>query len=125
MTGKPDISVPEGYFQELREKLEAIPARGAARPAFVKRAAPYLAYAASLAVLAVTGNFILRQTAAPAEEDTGWDYISYLAQSLDPDGLVEELGETYSLTGEDIYQYLVEGNLSLEQLETLRYEEDY
>ena len=126
MTGKTDISVPEGYFQELREKLEAIPAQGSVAPVpFVRKAAPWLAYAASLVVLAATGNFILSRTAAPAEEDTGWDYISYLAQSLDPDGLVEELGETYSLTGEDIYQYLVEGNLSLEQLETLRYEEDY
>ena len=125
MTGKPDISVPEGYFQELRQKLEAIPAQGEARPAFVKRVAPYLAYAASLAVLVLVGNFVLRQTAAPAEEDTGWDYISYLAQSLDPDGLVEDLGETSPLTGEDIYRYLIEGDLSLEQLETLHYEEDY
>ena len=127
MTRKQDISVPEGYFQELREKLEAIPAKGSeARPGIVRRAAPWLAYAASLVVLVAVGNFILRQTAVPAEEeDTGWDYISYLAQSLDPDGLMDELGETYPLTEEDIYQYLVEGDLSLEQLETLNYEEGY
>ena len=125
MTKHTDISVPEGYFPELCQKLEAIPARGAARPALARRVAPYLAFAASLAALVVTGNFILRHTAVTEEEDTGWDYISYLAQSLDPDGLMEELGETYELKGEDIYQYLVEGNLTLEQLETLRYEEDY
>lgn len=126
MTRKQEISVPEGYFQELRQKLEAIPAKGSeARPGVLRRVSPYLAYAASLLVLVTVGNFVLRQTAAPAEEDTGWDYISYLAQSLDPDGLMEELGETYELTGADLYQYLVEGDLSLEQLETLHYEEDY
>jgi len=126
MTGKNDITVPEGYFQELRTRLEAIPAQGSvARRGFVRRVTPYLAYAASLAVLVAVGNFILRRTAAPAEEDTGWDYISYLAQSLDPDGLMAEIGDTYELTGDDIYQYLVEGDLSLEQLETLHYEEGY
>ena len=125
MTKNKEISVPEGYFQELRGRLEAIPAKGEARPGLIRRASPWLAYAASLVVLATVGNFILRQTAAPAEEDTGWDYISYLAQSLDPDGLMEELGETEQLTGEDIYEYLVEGDLSLEQLATLHYEEDY
>ena len=123
MTGKTDISVPQGYFQELRQKLEAIPSQGEARPAFVKRVAPYLAYAASLAVLVVAGNFILRQTAAPVEEDTGWDYISYLAQSLDPDGLIE-LYEVQDLSDEDIVHYLMADNISLEHLTSIEYEED-
>ncbi len=125
MTKNSDISLPEGYFKELRQKLEAIPAQGAARPSTLQKLAPYLAYAASLAVLATVGNFILRSTAAPAEEDTGWDYISYLAQSLDPDGVMEELGETYPLSGEEIYQFLVEGDLSLEQLAQMEDEKDH
>ena len=122
MTQKNDISIPENYFQDLQNRLQAIPARET-RPTAVKLAAPWLAYAAGLAALAVVGNFVLRQTAAPEPTDTGWDYISYLAQSLDPDGLLE-LTETPDLSDEDIVSFLVADNISLEQLAVFTYEED-
>ena len=121
MTKRNPISVPEGYFQNLEQRLQQIPAQTAA-PSRVHRFAPYLAYAASLAVLAVIGNFILRKTAV--QEDTGWDYVSYLAQSLDPDGLVE-LKETEELTEDDIRSYLLASNISVEQLNMLSDEEAY
>lgn len=122
MTKRNDISTPEGYFQDLQMRLQEIPTRET-RPTAVKLAAPWLAYAASIAVLAVVGTFVLRQSAAPEETDTGWDYISYLAQSLDPDGLIE-LVETEDLSDEDIIHFLVADNLSLEQLADLQDEED-
>lgn len=123
MTKKNDISTPEGYFQDLQKRLQAIPARET-RPGALKLAAPWLAYAASIAVLAVLGTFILRRTAAPEPTDNGWDYISYLAQSLDPDGLLE-LTEMQDLSDEDIVSFLVADNISLEQLASMSYEEDY
>ena len=121
MTKRNPISVPDGYFQNLEQRLQQIPAQAAA-PARVFRPAPYLAFAASLAVLAVIGNFILRKTAV--QEDTQWDYVSYLAQSLDPDGLVE-LKETEELTEDDIRSYLLASNISVEQLNMLSDEEAY
>ncbi|MBR1571013.1 MAG: hypothetical protein IJ651_09815, partial [Bacteroidales bacterium] len=75
MTRKTDISTPEGYFENLHERLSAIPASAPeTKPSKVHRFAPYFAYAASLALLVAAGNFVLRKTAAPAEqEDPYWD----------------------------------------------------
>ena len=120
MTRRNPISVPDGYFQNLEQRLQQIPAQ--ASPRGVHRLAPYFAYAASLLVLLAVGNFILRKTAV--EEDTSWDYVSYLAQSLDPDGLVE-LKEAEELTDEDIRSYLLASNISVEQLNMSLYEEAY
>ena len=123
MTKKNDISVPQGYFQDLQQRLTDIPSRKV-QPTVIQRVSPWLAYAASLALLVAVGNFVLRKAAAPVEEDTGWDYIAWLATSLDPDGQLELL-ETPTLSEEDILSYLVADNISVEHLETLNYEEDY
>ena len=121
MTKRNPISVPDGYFQNLEQRLSRIPQEAAA-PRPVYRLAPYVAFAASLAILAVVGNFILRKTAV--QEDTGWDYVSYLAQSLDPDGLVE-LKEADPLSDDEIVSYLLASNLSVEQVNELYYEENH
>ena len=121
MTKRNPISVPDGYFQSLEQRLQQIPAQEAA-PRGVHRLAPYLAYAASLAALVAVGTLIFREPAAP--EDNGWDYVSYLAQSLDPDGLVE-LKEAEELTEDDIRSYLLASNISVEQLNMLSDEEAY
>ncbi len=124
MTKKNDISVPEGYFENLEQSLGRIP-RQEVRPTVLQKVSPWLAYAASLAILATLGNFIFRQSsAAPAWEDEDWDYISYLSRSLDPDGMIE-LKEDEELTQEDIMNYLLASNISVEQLEQTNYEEDY
>lgn len=91
MTKKNPISVPDGYFASLEERLQQIPSRKAA-PRF--HAAPYLAFAASLAVLAVVGNFILRSSAPELSDD-------------------------------DIRNYLLASNTSVEQINYVLYEEDY
>ena len=76
MTKKNPISVPDGYFASLEERLQQIPAQKAA-PRF--RMAPYLAFAASLLALAVIGNFILRKSSLPELSDD--DIRSYLLAS--------------------------------------------
>ena len=123
MTKKTGISVPEGYFAKLQTRLQSIPGQEV-QPTVVQKVAPWLAYAASLAVLAALGNFILGRAAA-TEEEMGLDYISYLSQSLDPDGQIE-LMEMPALTEEDdICSFLIASNIPVEQLTELDYEEDY
>ena len=117
-----DISTPEAYFQHLEERLKAIPAREV-KPTVIQRVSPWIAYAASLAVLAAVGNFIFGRAAA-VEEEADWDYISYLSRSLDPDGQIE-LAETEDLSDEDIRSFLIADNISIEHLESLNNEEDY
>ena len=87
MTKNSDISLPEGYFPTLQEKLRAIPAGAAQEPTVFQRVSPWLAYAASLIVLAVVANFLFGKSAATQETEEDWEYVAYLAQSLDPDGL--------------------------------------
>jgi hypothetical protein len=122
MTKKTGISVPDGYFASLETRLQSIPGK-AVKPTVIQRVSPWLAYAASLAILAALGNFIFGRAAAT--EDEGWDYISYLSQSLDPDGQIE-LMEGPTLTEEDdIRSFLIASNISVEQLTELNDEEDY
>ena len=129
MTRKNNIITPEGYFEDLQNRLSEIPARKQqASP--VRRFAPYLAYAASLVVAVMLGNAILHRTAAPAEDD-GWTYVSYLADALDPDGaaLYDEYewydDEESYLSEDDIINYLIADGISVEHLNYVSYEEGY
>ena len=88
MVKKNGISTPQGYFENLQGRLSDIPKR--TQRSGVRLFAPWMAVAASMLFAVLIGNFILRKTAAPVEEDSGWDYISYLAQSLDPDGILDD-----------------------------------
>lgn len=121
MTKKTDISVPEGYFQDLQSRLSDIPKQDQS-PRGIRKAYPYLAYAASLLALLWLGNAILRQTAVTARDDAEWDYITCLAPSLDPDGGLIELGEMEELTEDDIVSFLIADNLSVEQVNEMYYE---
>ena len=132
MSKRNDIITPEGYFENLQNRLSEIPARPA-RVSTVRRLAPYVAIAASFLVVVMIGNFILGKTAAaPAEDDT-WTYVSYLADALDPDGGVPidmvdyYLGdeESEGLSAEDIMNYLLADGISVEHLAYLSYEEGY
>ena len=124
MTKHSDIKVPEGYFQDLQQRLQAIPEQQAQSPRGIHRLAPYFAYAASIAILALVGNFILRRTAVSNQEESiaQWSYVSYLAQSLDPDCATFEWEED-AVEENDIVNYLVDEGLTLEEI--AYYEEDY
>lgn len=123
MTKRNDISVPQGYFQNLEQRLSRIPQQEV-RPTTFQKVSPWLAYAASLVVLASVGGFIFRKAAQPVQEEYSWDYLSYLSQSLDPDGWVE-LEESPELSDEDIINYLLaDNNISLELLAEANYEEN-
>ena len=121
MTRNTDIRVPDGYFRELEETLLSIQERQSSRKIHL---APYFAYAASLAAVALAGTFILRKTAVKPEEESSaeWSYVSYLAQSLDPDGATYHWGED-TLTDDELATYLADDGLTLEEL--AGYEENY
>ena len=124
MTKRNDISVPAGYFENLQERLGEVPHKEL-KPTVFQKVSPWLAYAASLAIMVSLANFIFRQPAASAtDEEYGWDYVSYLSRSLDPDGMVE-LRETEALSQEDIMNFLLASNVKVEQLMYENYEEDY
>ena len=134
MSKRNDISTPEGYFENLQQRLSEIPA-SPARVSTLHRLAPYVAIAASFLVAVMLGNAILRSTApspASAEDDT-WTYVSYLASALDPDGGVPldmadyylENEESEGLSAEDIVNYLLADGISVEHLAYLSYEESY
>ena len=129
MNKRKDLSTPEGYFENLQQRLSEIPARPA-RVSTVRRLAPYVAVAASFLLIVMAGNFILGRTAAPAADDDTWTYVSYLADALDPDGAIPD--ESYydwedeeSLSAEDIVNYLVADGISVEHLNYLSYEEGF
>ena len=131
MSKRNDITMPEGYFENLQQRLSEIPARPV-RVSPVHRLAPYAAIAASFLVAVLLGNSILRHTApAPAEDDT-WTYVSYLADALDPDGAAmmdiygyEEEEEPQGLSADDIVNYLLADGITVEHLNYLSYEEGY
>ena len=124
MTKQSDIQVPEGYFQDLQQRLQAIPSQQAESPRGIHRLAPYFAYAASIAILALVGSFIIRRTAVPTQEETiaQWSYVSYLAQSMDPDCATFEWTEE-AMDDDEIVNYLVNEGLTLEEI--AYYEEGY
>lgn len=123
MTRKNDISVPEGYFDSLEQRLGMIPSKEV-KTTTLQKVSPWIAYAASLAVLVSLANFIFRPSAAGSADEPGLDYVSYLSRSLDPDGMVE-LEETEPLSEDDIVNYLLADNISVEQLMYASHEEDY
>ena len=124
MTKKTDIFVPEGYFQNLEQRLSRIPSQEV-RPTTMQKVSPWIAFAASLAILASVGGFIFRKAAEPVlQEEYSWDYLSYLSRSLDPDGMLE-LEESSELTDEDIVNFLLANNVSVELIAQATYEEDY
>ena len=131
MSKRNDITTPEGYFENLQQRLSEIPARPV-RVSPVHRLAPYAAIAASFLVAVLLGNAILRHSAPASAEDDTWTYVSYLADALDPDGAAMmdlydygEEAEEEGLSAEDIVNYLLADGISVEHLNYLSYEEGY
>ena len=132
MSKRNDITTPEGYFENLQQRLSEIPARPV-RVSPVHRLAPYAAIAASFLVAVLLGNAILRHSTPATAEDDTWTYVSYLADALDPDGAAMmdlsdyygEEAEEEGLSAEDIVNYLLADGISVEHLNYLSYEEGF
>lgn len=128
MTRKNDILVPEGYFENLQERLSSI-GRTETSPAemkVVRRIMPYIAVAASMLIAVTVGNWILSRTVV---RDMQGDYESMLIAEASPlygpDGSSFLDDELEDITNEDIVNYLISSGVSLEQINAVRYEEIY
>ena len=78
MKNKSSYSVPEGYFENLQQRLSKIPAQNPRHTA-VRRFTPYLALAASFALIVAVGTAVLRKTVPPVAGDD--EIIEYLIDS--------------------------------------------
>ena len=126
MTRKNDISVPEGYFENLQQRLSAIgrTESPAEKVGVVRRFVPYVAVAASMLIAVTVGNWILSRTAV---RDTQGNYESMLIAEAGPlygpDGYSFLDDEVEDITDDDIVNYLISSGISLEQINAVRYED--
>ena len=126
-----NISVPEGYFENLRDRLSGIPASEGSRTSSASgwRTSPwpYAALAASMAAIVVAGNFILK-TVTPSQASDS-DYSDAFAEMISEANLPQEyyyLAEAEEgPSGEDIIEYLIDNGTTAEYLNYAENETDY
>ncbi len=115
--------VPEGYFNSLKARLEAIPSSRHAPVGPLRRMKPYLALAACFLTALVIGNTILRNTAA---KQTAQDFYTEVSRAdLIPVTQPEEIFMTAApaqdtISEEDVIAYLITSGASPEMIEYSR-----
>ena len=114
-------SVPEGYFESLKERAVKY-SKPAPAPVFqFKRILTTAVSMAAMFVLMVTvGTFLLENT-TPEEDLTQEDYIVFSdgyfgLEMYDDDGLSEQYADA-SISDEDIVEYLIYTGVSEELIE--------
>lgn len=107
--------VPSDYFDDLQQRLEAIPSRTQPVTAWM-RLKPYVAMAASLLVLVTAGTWILERTVPDPDATAAEEWLTetnpyavqaILADNTDP-----------GPTEEDIIQYLIDSGINMDYYET-------
>ena len=78
MNKKLNYSVPDGYFENLKNRLSSIPQQQEA-PSGLQRFTPYLALAACFAIAVFVGSMVLNRTTVPAASEE--EIIEYLINS--------------------------------------------
>ena len=117
--GKDRPSVPEGYFSDLRARLNSIPGESAAHSGPWSRVRPYLALAASFAAIVLIGNAVLRDTVKSPSSDPflGEDSYADIISITNPEILYNESEfDMEELSDEDIINYLIESGVRTEHL---------
>lgn len=120
---KAACDVPEGYFEELKARLNDIPER-MATPGPMQRMRPYLALAASFAAILIVGNVVLRST-TDRKAVTGDEYneMAYaaLSQAIQVEEYIpSEIEVRDTITDEDVINYLIDSGASAEMIEYTR-----
>ena len=123
MTGKEDIHcrVPDGYFDDLKNRLDAIPYEESKMTRWDK-VKPYVALAASFVILVTGGTALLRYAAGymSAGEDTTLDrmQLADLVPVTDPYVIYDrEDADTDGVSQDDIAAYLIDSGTTLEHIE--------
>ena len=113
-------SVPEGYFDSLKERAAKY-AQPTPAPVFQFKRVLYTAIsmAAMFILMGTAGTFFLKGV-TPAEDMTQEDYMvftdGYIDLELYDDGLSEQYADA-SITDEDIVEYLIYTGVSEELIE--------
>lgn len=120
--------VPEGYFDDLQKRLEAIPAQQAEVQAPVvhvgvwTRVRPYVALAACMAVAVLVGNFFLGRIQSPDSSEFGLAdyYMADLVPVTNPYAIYDEAPmDLYSpeeSSEDDIVEYLISSGASVDYI---------
>lgn len=113
-------SVPEGYFDSLKERAVKY-AKPAPAPVFQFKRVLYTAISmAAMFILMVTAGTVLLKGVTPAEDLTEEDYMVFTEGYIDLEMYDEEMSEQYanaSITDEDIVEYLIYTGVSEEFIE--------
>ena len=117
---KNPYSVPEGYFDSLKERAAKY-AQPTPAPVFQFRRVLYTAISmAAMFILMVTAGTLLLKGVTPAEDLTEEDYMVFTEGYIDLEMYDEELSEQYadaSISDEDIIEYLIYTGVSEELIE--------
>lgn len=120
--------VPDGYFDSLQKRLEAIPSRHTEERAPVvamplwTRVRPYVALAACMLMAFFIGNFFLgrNQASAPAEFGLQDYYMADLIPVTNPYAIYDDapmdLYTMESSSEDDVVQYLISSGTSVDYI---------
>ena len=113
-------SVPEGYFDSLKERAAKY-AQPAPTPVFQFKRVLYTAISmAAMFILMVTAGTFFLKGVTPAEDLTEEDYMVFTDRYIDlelyDDGLSEQYADA-SITDEDIVEYLIYTGVSEELID--------
>jgi len=125
--GRTPYKVPEGYFQNLKDRLDQIPseAGNVVQPSFWQRTRPYVALAASFAAALVIGTFILRNTTGSEVQEASSLYeelyYSDLIPITQPETVFMDSEYEETLSEDDVISYLLASGASAERIQYTAY----
>jgi hypothetical protein len=119
-TRKPEFSVPDGYFDKLKARLEEIPEKEA-QVTLWQKIRPYFAMAASFLIMLGVGTGILKLTTRQSISDEDQFYYDLGYADLIPvtyadPSLYEDNDDDDEISSEDIENYLIATGVSIEKI---------
>ncbi len=119
--GKALFNVPEGYFNDLKARLDDIPGTNAGNVGVMWRLKPYLALAACFLAILCVGNLVLRNT---ADRGMTGDYYNEAAyadlMTMPEDAFHAVMSAQDTISDEDVVNYLISSGTSAELIEYTR-----
>ena len=126
---KNTFNVPEGYFDQLQKRLEAIPSEHplvqtpVVTVPFWNRVRPYVALAACMLMAFAVGNFFLGRNHIPADAEYAYQDYYYMAELIpvtNPyviyDDAPMDLYTLESSSEDDVVEYLLSSGTSVDYI---------
>jgi len=119
-------SVPEGYFDDLKARLSAIPQSAGDQAeqhepvTLWMKVKPYMALAASFTAIVLAGNFVLKTASNRVNvisQAESFEY-AYLIPETNPYAIYDSsASEGENVSSDDIVNYLIDTGVPVEKLE--------